>query len=134
MKKADCVFCQRTNIPIVLENDLVVAFWDIHPVRTGHLLVVVKDHKQDYFELEQSELIAMDDLIRQGKQLIDKKYSPTGYNIGINVGEDAGQTVMHCHFHLIPRYPGDVKDPAGGIRNMLPRSVKKLRNAKHRLF
>lgn len=118
----------------MLENELAVAFWDIHPVRKGHLLVVLKDHKQNYFELDQSEILAMDDLVRRGKQLIDSKYSPTGYNIGINVGEDAGQTVMHCHFHLIPRYPGDVKNPAGGIRNMLPQAINKIKKAKHHFF
>lgn len=127
MKQANCIFCQRTGIPIVLENDLAVAFWDIHPVRKGHLLVVLKEHKQDYFQLDKPELLAMDDLVRQGKVLIDSKYAPDGYNIGINVGEYAGQTVMHCHFHLIPRYKGDVKHPAGGIRNMLPRAARFLK-------
>ncbi|GAY73331.1 HIT family hydrolase [Lentilactobacillus kosonis] len=125
MKKSDCIFCQLTNIPIVLENELAVAFWDIHPVRKGHLLVVLKDHKQNYFELDQSEILAMDDLVRRGKQLIDSKYSPTGYNIGINVGEDAGQTVMHCHFHLIPRYPGDVKIPPGVFGICFPKQLIK---------
>ncbi|WP_283679688.1 HIT family protein [Lentilactobacillus sp. Marseille-Q4993] len=128
MKQPNCIFCQRTDIPIVLENDLAVAFWDIHPVRKGHLLIVLKDHKQDYFDLDQQDLLAMDSLLREGKQLIDDKYHPEGYNIGINVGEYAGQTVMHCHWHLIPRYKGDVKNPAGGIRNMLPKAARWLRD------
>ncbi|TGD19030.1 HIT family protein [Levilactobacillus suantsaiihabitans] len=126
MIKADCVFCQKTAI--VLENDLAKAFWDNHPVRKGHLLIVPKQHYATYFDVPATTRAAMDDLTFQAKQLLDEKFAPAGYNIGINVEAAAGQTVMHAHIHLIPRYVGDVKDPRGGIRKMIPRAVQRLRN------
>ncbi|MCH4123393.1 MAG: HIT family protein [Levilactobacillus sp.] len=126
MIKADCVFCQKTAI--VLENDLAKAFWDNHPVRKGHLLIVPKQHYATYFDVPATTRAAMDDLTFHAKQLLDEKFAPAGYNIGINVEAAAGQTVMHAHIHLIPRYVGDVKDPRGGIRKMIPRAVQQLRN------
>ncbi|MFC6289313.1 HIT family protein [Levilactobacillus angrenensis] len=124
MIEADCVFCQKSEI--VLENDLAKAFWDIHPVRRGHLLIVPKQHYATYFDVPATTRQAMDDLTFQAKALLDEKFAPAGYNIGINVDAAAGQTVMHAHIHLIPRYVGDVKDPRGGIRKMIPRAVRRL--------
>ncbi|GAF38533.1 diadenosine tetraphosphate (Ap4A) hydrolase [Agrilactobacillus composti DSM 18527 = JCM 14202] len=120
MEKAACVFCQRKNIKIVLENELAVAFWDSHPVNKGHLLIIPKAHKVTYFDLSDAELLAINALSRQGKALIDQTFSPAGYNVGFNVGHYGGQTVMHCHCHLIPRYIDDDPHPAGGIRKLLP--------------
>lgn len=128
MQQADCIFCQKTEI--VLENDLAKAFWDLHPVRKGHLLIVPKDHYDTYFDVPQATRLAMDDLVLAAKQLLDQKFQPAGYNIGINVNAAAGQTVMHAHIHLIPRYVGDVQDPRGGIRKMIPRAVSRLRKNK----
>ena len=115
-----CIFCQRDQLKIILENDLAAAFWDIHPVNPGHLLVIPKAHKPTFFDLEPQELLAINDLLHQGKQLIDQKFAPDGFNLGVNIGKYGGQVVMHCHFHLIPRYRGDVPNPIGGIRNSLP--------------
>jgi len=120
--KTDCIFCQKTDI--VLENELAKAFWDIHPVREGHLLIVPKQHYATYFEVPATTKQALDDLLMTAKAFLDERYHPAGYNIGINVNPAAGQTVMHAHIHLIPRYQGDVKDPRGGIRKMIPRAVK----------
>ncbi|WP_407886516.1 HIT family protein [Levilactobacillus sp. N40-8-2] len=122
MIKTDCVFCQKTDI--VLENELAKAFWDNHPVREGHLLIVPKQHYATYFEVPAITKQALDDLLMAAKDLLDERYHPAGYNIGINVNPAAGQTVMHAHIHLIPRYQGDVKDPRGGIRKMIPHAVK----------
>ncbi|KRL41736.1 HIT family protein [Liquorilactobacillus nagelii] len=115
----DCIFCQREKLQIVLENQLAVAFWDLHPVNPGHLLIIPKMHRLDYFALQSVELLAINELIHQGKQLIDHRYQPAGYNLGANIGEYGGQTIMHCHLHLIPRYIGDDPVPAGGVRKLL---------------
>ena len=123
--KADCIFCQKSEI--VLENDLAKAFWDIHPVRKGHLLIVPKQHYATYFDVPVTTKQALDDLLLAGKRLLDERYQPAGYNIGINVNPAGGQTVMHAHIHLIPRYQGDVKDPRGGIRRMIPHAVRNWR-------
>ncbi|GEO68211.1 HIT family protein [Levilactobacillus acidifarinae] len=123
MLKPDCVFCQKTDL--VLENDLAKAFWDLHPVRVGHLLIVPKAHYATYFDVPVTTRQAMDELLFQAKALLDQTYHPAGYNIGINVNPTGGQTVMHAHIHLIPRYVGDVKDPRGGIRKMIPAAVRR---------
>ncbi|MFD1549104.1 HIT family protein [Levilactobacillus fuyuanensis] len=123
MIKADCIFCQKDEL--VLENELAKAFWDLHPVREGHLLIVPKQHYATYFEVPAETRQAMDALTFVAKDFLDDKFHPAGYNIGINVNAAAGQTVQHAHIHLIPRYEGDVKDPRGGIRKMIPRAVRK---------
>lgn len=123
MIKADCIFCQKDEL--VLENELAKAFWDLHPVREGHLLIVPKQHYATYFDVPAETRQAMDALTFVAKDFLDDKFHPAGYNIGINVNVAAGQTVQHAHIHLIPRYEGDVKDPRGGIRKMIPRAVRK---------
>ncbi|HIW72360.1 MAG TPA: HIT family protein [Candidatus Levilactobacillus faecigallinarum] len=124
MIKPDCIFCTKDDV--LLENDLAKAFWDLHPVRKGHLLVVPKQHYATYFDVPAATRVAMDQLVDQAKAYLDQRYQPAGYNLGINVGAAAGQTVMHAHIHLIPRYTGDVKDPRGGIRKMIPAAVRRL--------
>jgi len=116
-----CVFCQP--LPLVLENDLAAAFFDKHPVSRGHLLIIPKRHYPTFFDVPTVERGAMFALLETAKSYLDERYHPDGYNIGINVEPAAGQTVMHCHLHLIPRYQGDVPDPRGGIRKMLPKGV-----------
>ena len=113
---------------IVLENDLAFAVYDIQPVSKGHLLIVPKRHVETYFDATRDEINACLDLMESAKTMLDKQFAPDGYNIGINVGAVAGQTVMHLHIHLIPRYTGDQKDPRGGIRSVIPE--KKLGNMK----
>ncbi|MFC3885565.1 HIT family protein [Bacillus songklensis] len=118
-----CPFCSLPKENILLENDHVIAFFDKYPVQKGHLLIVPKRHIQTYFEASTEELASIHALLHEGKQLLDDKYHPDGYNIGINVGEFGGQTVMHLHVHLIPRYKGDIEDPRGGIRKAIPNLV-----------
>jgi len=121
MRDPSCVFC---NIPIgriLFENNLAMAFHDNYPVTKGHLLIVPKRHAYEYFDLYQAEINAIHELLMKAKQelqLIDPSIS--GFNIGVNNGKDAGQTVFHCHVHLIPRRRGDVDDPTGGIRGVIP--------------
>lgn len=114
----ECVFCSMSETEIICENDLAKAFYDGFPVNKGHVLVVPKRHIATYFEASPEEAAAINDLIMKLKGLLDKKYQPDGYNIGINVGEAAGQTVFHLHVHVIPRYIGDVKNPRGGVRKI----------------
>jgi diadenosine tetraphosphate (Ap4A) HIT family hydrolase len=117
-----CVFCQINDS--VLENDLAIAFYDKYPVNKGHLLIIPKRHVEQYFGLTDQERSAIDQLLFEGKKMIDEKYQPDGYNIGINCGETAGQTVFHVHVHLIPRFRGDMKDPSGGVRGVIPEKQK----------
>jgi len=113
-----CPFCQIQHI--ILRNSLAVAVYDKYPVSPGHLLIIPMRHIADYFDATKDELQAMCDLIKQGKVLLDRERQPDGYNIGVNCGEAAGQTVMHLHIHLIPRYLGDLANPRGGVRGVIP--------------
>jgi diadenosine tetraphosphate (Ap4A) HIT family hydrolase len=113
-----CVFCTINDI--VLENDLAIAFYDKYPVNKGHLLIIPKRHIEQYFDLTDQERSAIDSLLLEGKRLLDEQYQPDGYNIGINCGEAAGQTIFHVHVHLIPRFRGDMEDPRGGVRGVIP--------------
>ena len=113
-----CIFCQKTKNEILCANELAIAFYDNYPVNKGHALVVPKRHVQTFFEADPAELAAINELIFQLKNILDEKYKPAGYNIGVNVGHAGGQTVFHLHFHVIPRYLGDVEDPRGGVRRV----------------
>lgn len=115
-----CPFCNPGADEIVLRNDLCYTRWDKFPVNKGHLLIIPFRHTPDFFTLTTEERAAVDDLVVVCRELVDSKYSPAGYNIGFNVGPVAGQTVMHCHCHMIPRYAGDVAEPRGGVRGVVP--------------
>ena len=117
----NCPFCFKTEtISPILENDLAIAFFDEFPVNPGHMLFITKRHVKTFFDTTLDEKIAIFNLVDEAKKLIDEKYHPDGYNIGLNSEEAAGQTVMHIHLHLIPRYKGDVENPKGGIRSVIP--------------
>jgi diadenosine tetraphosphate (Ap4A) HIT family hydrolase len=115
-----CPFCNPFADEIVAKNDLCYARWDRFPVSKGHLLVIPFRHTPDYFSLTEEEKQALFALIDECKEVIEENFRPAGYNIGFNVGEAAGQTVMHCHCHVIPRYSGDTENPRGGIRGVIP--------------
>ena len=119
--KKDCLFCNIPPVRIVLENELAYVVRDGYPVTEMHSLIIPKRHIQDYFDLTKEELIACDQLIRSLKdEISNSDNSVNGFNIGINSGETAGQTIFHCHIHLIPRRTGDVDNPRGGVRNIIP--------------
>ena len=122
LSNKECVFCQMKDY--ILENELAYAIYDKYPVGKGHMLFIPKRHVKDFFDITKEEREAIFDLIDEGKKLLDKKYSPDSYNVGINCGEHAGQTIMHVHVHLIPRYIGDMKDPTGGVRGVIPEKMK----------
>ena len=109
--------CEREG---VFENDLAKAFFDAFPVSEGHMFFVTKRHVSTFFDTTPEERIAIFELIDEAKKMLDDKFHPDGYNIGMNCGEYAGQSVMHVHVHLIPRYKGDVENPRGGVRGVIP--------------
>jgi len=115
-----CPFCTLDPIRIVLANDHAIALHDGYPVTPGHSLIVPKRHIASFFEATKEEQAAMFDLLAEMRQLLQLELSPDGFNIGINNGTAAGQTVMHLHIHLIPRYAGDTEDPRGGVRWIMP--------------
>jgi diadenosine tetraphosphate (Ap4A) HIT family hydrolase len=123
MSKISCLFCDVQTIDrdrIIAENSLTYAIRDGFPVTKGHTLFIPKRHTLDYFSLEQEEVLAINQLMDSHRLLLQKK-DPTidGFNIGMNCGETAGQTIFHCHVHLIPRRKGDVENPRGGVRHII---------------
>jgi len=115
-----CPFCRPVPGEVVLENDLCYARYDKFPVNPGHLLLIPFRHVAGFFEATDEEQAALLALVREAKDLLDERFHPDGYNIGVNVGTAAGQTVMHLHVHVIPRYAGDMEDPRGGVRGVIP--------------
>jgi diadenosine tetraphosphate (Ap4A) HIT family hydrolase/5-methylcytosine-specific restriction endonuclease McrA len=121
-RDADCVFCNNCAGRIIAENELCFAIRDGFPVTDLHTLIIPKRHVADYFDLYQPELNAIHDLLsRQRQSIMHEDKTVTGFNVGINAGKSAGQTVFHVHIHLIPRRNGDVEEPRGGIRGVIPR-------------
>jgi len=118
----NCLFCDKNNFEkeIILEDKLFYAKWDGHPVSKGHALIFPKKHIKSLFDLNESEIVAFLKLLKEVKKIIDSKYHPDAYNIGINDGVEAGRTIHHLHIHIIPRYKGDVDDPRGGVRHIIP--------------
>lgn len=118
--KENCPFCLEKDSRLIIENELAFAIFDIFPVSKGHCLVITKRHIPDFFEVTPEEISALFSLVKEMKTIIEEKYHPAGYNIGVNVNETAGQTVPHVHIHIIPRYNGDVENPRGGVRHVIP--------------
>lgn len=126
----NCFFCKlregkavgKSKEPnrYVLENELALGRFDDFPVNPGHMEFITKRHAETFFDTTEEEKIAIFELIDKAKIILDKEFHPDGYNIGINCGLSAGQTVMHVHVHLIPRYNGDVENPKGGVRGIIP--------------
>jgi diadenosine tetraphosphate (Ap4A) HIT family hydrolase len=114
-----CPFCNPYGEEVVAQNTLCYARWDAFPVTRGHLLIIPFRHTPDYFSLSSEEKQAITDLIDECRGVIEDNFQPAGYNIGYNIGTVAGQTIMHCHCHLIPRYAGDTDNPKGGVRRVV---------------
>ena len=116
-----CLFCNTGKNNIVHENDLAYASYDSYPVSKHHCLIIPKRHIKDYFDLENEELIACNDLIKIiKKEILEKDKSVKGFNLGTNIGKSSGQSIYHCHLHLIPRRENDVENPQGGVRSVIP--------------
>ena len=118
---SDCPFCNPDkDREIILESASVFAIYDKFPVSNGHVLIIPKKHVSNYFELSFKEQSACWFVLNAVQKIIQEKFNPDGFNVGININETAGQTVPHVHIHLIPRYNGDVEIPRGGVRGVIP--------------
>jgi diadenosine tetraphosphate (Ap4A) HIT family hydrolase len=115
-----CPFCSMPPGRIIESSDRAFVVPDAFPVSSGHTLVVARRHVADIFELTDEEITEIIRLIQSARKRIDETLKPSGYNVGVNIGKAAGQTVMHVHVHLIPRYAGDTPDPTGGVRHVIP--------------
>ena len=124
-----CIFCDIKKSERAHENKLAYASYDSYPVTEHHCLIIPKRHIKDYFDLSNDELVACNELIQIIKKEITKK-DPTvkGFNLGTNIGKVSGQSILHCHLHLIPRREGDVDNPQGGVRSVIPNKQHYKRN------
>jgi len=117
-----CLFCKDPR-GVSLVHELAYSARDTYAVSPGHTLVIPKRHVESFFDLTQDEVAACIKLINEEKRRIDVELNPDGYNIGVNVGLAAGQSIFHVHIHVIPRYKGDVENPQGGVRHVIPRNA-----------
>lgn len=122
MSRDNCIFCGMQDV--ILQNDLAYVTYDTYPVSPGHCVVIPFRHIPSYFETTQEEKLAILELIDTMKKLLDRERKPDGYNIGVNIGQAAGQSIMHLHVHIIPRYFGDMENPKGGVRGVIPDKQK----------
>ena len=122
----DCIFCNKTNCKGISSTKYFFIIRDTaYPVTKHHTLIITNRHVDDYFDLNKEEINDLDEILKNQKRelkQLDKEI--TAFNIGVNIGRDAGQSIMHCHIHLIPRRKGDVKDPRGGVRGVIPEKQK----------
>ena len=126
-----CIFCKTNQNELIFENDLAYASSDSYPVSQFHSLVVPKRCIENYFELNEKEILACYDLIKKlKKKIISEDKSVEGFNIGTNAGKVAGQSIFHCHIHVIPRRKGDVDNPQGGVRSVIPLKQHYIRKIK----
>ena len=124
-----CLFCNIEESGCAHENSLAYASYDSYPVSEYHCLIIPKRHIKDYFDLSNEELVACNDLIKiVKKEIKDKDPSVKGFNLGTNIGKVSGQSILHCHIHLIPRRDGDVENPQGGVRSVIPLKQHYKRN------
>lgn len=120
-ERPNCPFCNpEADRELIVESATSFAVFDKYPVTQGHALIIPKRHCTNFFELSFKEQSACIFLANKVKEILNIRFSPNGFNLGINIGEKAGQTIEHAHIHLIPRYAGDVSNPQGGIRGVIP--------------
>ena len=117
-KTNNCPFCNKSEF--IMENEYWICIYDNYPVSNGHTLIIPKRHFKNYFLSTELERSSFDKILFEVKEHLDKEYSPDGYNVGFNVNEEGGQSIFHCHIHVIPRYRGDVENPRGGVRGVIP--------------
>jgi diadenosine tetraphosphate (Ap4A) HIT family hydrolase len=115
-----CPFCEIVPERVIDNNAHALAVSDAFPVAPGHTLILLRRHVPSLFQLSSEEIVAMHELLGRVRQHLAATLQPDGFNIGVNDGAAAGQTILHLHIHLIPRFAGDVAEPRGGIRNVIP--------------
>jgi diadenosine tetraphosphate (Ap4A) HIT family hydrolase len=118
-RPSDCPFCCLPAERIIDSNAHAMAIRDAFPVSPGHTLIVLRRHDAGFFDLSPEEWAAVYELLQRMKSGLDGSHRPAGYNVGVNIGQVAGQTIMHPHVHLIPRYSGDMAEPRGGVRHVI---------------
>ena len=124
-----CLFCNISKKEFIFENALAFASYDSYPVSKHHCLIIPKRHIKDFFDLTEAELIACNSIISLTKsEILKKDKTVKGFNLGTNIGKVSGQSIFHCHFHLIPRRKKDVDNPQGGIRSVIPNKQHYIRN------
>lgn len=106
-----------------MQNGLAYSARDANAVSPGHTVVIPKRHVASFFDLTADEINACMELITEERKLLDQEFKPDGYNIGVNIGSAGGQSILHAHIHIIPRYQGDVENPQGGVRHVIPRNA-----------
>ncbi len=126
-----CIFCITDKAHLISYNELAYCRFDDYPVTPGHVLIIPFRHVPSFFSLTEEEILAIGSLLQDAKKYLDKKFHPQGYNIGINDGIVAGQTIMHMHVHLIPRYPGDLDDPKAWVHKTLGISPDMIQKKGH---
>jgi ATP adenylyltransferase len=120
-----CTLCRALDdAGPVFEDRSAVVIPDAFPLSPGHHLIVIRRHEPDFFSLDSEEVASFMHMLQLAHRFIDVKWQPDGFNVGVNVGEAAGQTIPHVHLHVIPRYTGDVEDPRGGMRLILPEHAR----------
>ena len=117
-----CLFCKDPR-GVSLQHELAFSARDSYPASPGHTLVIPRRHVASFFELTPEEVAACMGIVKEEKKLLDTEFPPDGYNIGVNVGQAAGQSIFHVHIHIIPRYKGDVENPQGGVRHVIPKKA-----------
>ena len=115
-----CLFCTEPQ-GVSQNNKLAYSARDSYAVSPGHTVVIPRRHVASFFELTPEEINACIALINEERKLLDEEFKPDGYNIGVNIGPAAGQSIFHVHIHIIPRYKGEVENPQGGVRHVIPR-------------
>jgi len=122
----DCIFCKKINCKVLEETKNFFIIRDTaYPVTEHHTLIISNRHVSNFFELDDEENKELSQILKnQKKELQNLDKTITGFNVGVNIGKDAGQSIMHCHIHLIPRRKGDVEDPRGGVRGVIPAKQK----------
>ena len=121
----ECLFCNKKKQKIIFSSDLLFVVRDSYPVTKLHTLIIPHRHVSNFIDLNDNELNDLNKILKkQRKALLDLDEKITGFNVGVNAGEDAGQSIMHCHIHLIPRRKGDIENPRGGVRGVIPSKQK----------
>ncbi|HAF44324.1 MAG TPA: HIT family protein [Gallionellaceae bacterium] len=121
-----CLFCSDAR-GVSIQHELAYSARDSYPASPGHTVVIPRRHVSSFFDLTPEEVAACMGLIKEEKKLIDEEFNPDGYNVGVNVGPAAGQSIFHVHIHIIPRYKGDVENPQGGVRHVIPKKAQYTR-------
>ncbi len=124
--KEGCIFCDKTNCKVIYSTENFFIIRDTaYPVTKHHTLIVTNRHVEDFFNLTKKEMNDLDEILKKQKEeLKNLDNEISAFNVGVNIGKDAGQSIMHCHIHLIPRRKGDVEDPRGGVRGVIPEKQK----------